>query len=400
MKTSYIPSSPLEKFFKLDEQISGKDSRNEVSQRQLNCPTGHDRESWALFYDQVVTRVLEGIPSPHRHRLLDPEEVFAFWDSLSNSKGEGVDRTRECFQELIEGAIPDNPADLFTVPLATVPDLKVLESLSGEFPHFARAGVIDALSEALFLARAGDGTLSFDPMLLLGDPGVGKSRFFRRLAQVLGIHSTFEIDCAISSAGWILAGSSSTWAGSKPGEILTLLTSYRGGLGNPLVFLDEIDKVRETRDTSPIHTLYTLLEPEGAKRFRDEFCPIRMDASRILWIAAGNEGDLLPAPLRSRFRIFSIPTPTLGEKRDIAKGIWNELLDKPWGRHFTAFLPDSVLDPLIPLSPREMGTRLRSAAGRALARVGVRNFKAIELKAEDVCRHTESRNSKAIGFRE
>lgn len=155
----------------------------------------------------------------------------------------------------------------------------------------------------------------------------------------------------------------------------------------------------ETRETSPTQTLYTLLEPEGAKRFRDEFCPIRMDASRILWIAAGNEAGPIPPPIRSRFRIFSIPTPTPEEKRDIANGIWKGLLDKPWGRHFAAPLPEAVLDHLFPLSPREMGTRLRSAAGRALARDGIRNFKAIELKAEDVCPHTESRNSKAIGFR-
>ena len=266
-------------------------------EHRIICPTTPDQKSWALFYHQIVTRVLDGTPSPNRHRLFDPEEIFEFWDALANGKGEGMDRTRECFRGVIEGRIPDNPADLFTVPLTTVPTLEILDSLAGEFPHFVRAGILDALTESLVLTQAGDGTLSFDPILLLGDPGVGKSRFFRRLAQGLGIHSTFEIDCAIASAGWILSGSSSTWAGSKPGEIFTLLTTYRGGLGNPLIFLDEIDKVGETRETSPTQTLYTLLEPEGARRFRDEFCPIRMDASRVLWVAAGNEAGPIPPPI-------------------------------------------------------------------------------------------------------
>lgn len=387
------PSPEFRTFFDDDPTPSRQE------EHRIICPTTPDQKSWALFYHQIVTRVLDGTPSPNRHRLFDPEEIFEFWDALANGKGEGMDRTRECFRGVIEGRIPDNPADLFTVPLTTVPTLEILDSLAGEFPHFVRAGILDALTESLVLTQAGDGTLSFDPILLLGDPGVGKSRFFRRLAQGLGIHSTFEIDCAIASAGWILSGSSSTWAGSKPGEIFTLLTTYRGGLGNPLIFLDEIDKVGETRETSPTQTLYTLLEPEGARRFRDEFCPIRMDASRVLWVAAGNEAGPIPPPIRSRFRIFSIPTPTPGEKRDIANGIWKELLENHWGRHFAAPLPEAVLDLLIPLSPREMGTRLRSAAGRALVCAGSRNPNVLALKPEDVCRHPEPRDPRTIGFR-
>ncbi|MEC4683593.1 MAG: AAA family ATPase, partial [Nitrospirota bacterium] len=314
-----MSSSPgLQRFFKDDSPTLPQ------APRGISCPKGPETGEWEVFYDRVVTRVLRGTPSPGRHRLFDPEEAFDFWHALVSGSGEGVDRVRDGFRRLIEGRIPDNPADLLTVPLVPAPDVSVVRALAQEFPHFARAGVIEALEESLVLARAGDGNLFFPPILLLGDPGVGKTRFFRRMGEMFAVLSRFELDCAMASAGWILSGSSSTWAGSKAGAVFSLLATDRGGLGNPLIFLDELDKAREMRDSTPLQTLYTLLEPEGARQFRDEFFPIRLDASRILWMAAGNELSPIPAPIQSRFRIFVVPAPSPDEKRSLAIGIWRE----------------------------------------------------------------------------
>ena len=401
MKNNEIPfdfDEILEKDSCPDSEAEGK---KEAGAR-ITYPTGSDPDDvWAHYYYQTVTEVREKEVSPLRLRVIDHEEAFEFWHSLSKSKAEGVERTRECFRILLDILISSNPADLFTVPLAPTPEPSSLEMLAAEFPHFFRAGVIDALFENCVLAKAGDGVATFDPILLVGDPGVGKTRFFRRLAHIFGIRSTFEIDCAIASATWILSGLASSWAGSKPGEVFTLLTSYRGGLGNPLLFLDELDKVHIEREESPVQTLYTLLEPESARRFRDEYCPIRIDASRIMWVAAANSLDPVPLPIRSRFRVFSISMPTSREKKGIARSIWSELRTNAWGHFFADSLSSKVLDILTPLSPREMRIRLKSAAPRAFMRTRHKGPGSCEIRPEDfrISQKCDEDRRTSIGFR-
>ena len=370
---------------------------------RLVCPTKRsDLPEWDAFYRAVTALPQVGIPSPDRLRLFDPEELFEFWTFLVESAGEGIERVRETLRRLIEREIPDNPADLFTVPLVPAPEFSAVSDLGLEFPHFARAGVIECLEESVILSRAGDGTLSFPPLLLLGDPGVGKTRFFQRLVKAFNVPSSSKIDCAVATAGWILSGSSSTWSNAKAGEIFSLLTTYRHGLGNPLIFLDELDKARETRESSPLHTLYTLLEPESARQFRDEFCPIRIDASRLLWVAAGNDPASIPAPILSRFRVFTVPSPTPEEKRQIAARIWEDLRASSWGSHFDPTLPGEVVEPLLELAPREIRARLLSGAARALRRQGLPSpddEEGLRLSVDDVRLQAGIPSRQKMGFR-
>ncbi|MDA8060235.1 MAG: AAA family ATPase [Nitrospiraceae bacterium] len=389
-------SRPVDRFFREPSSPPSPPLR-------LVCPTkSSPRSEWEDFYRAITLLPQVGIPPSDRLRLFDPEEIFEFWTFLAESAGEGVERVRETFRRLLEQEIPENPADLFTVPLVPAPEFSAVADLGLEFPHFARAGVIECLEESVILSRAGDGTLSFPPLLLLGDPGVGKTRFFQRLAKAFNVPSQARIDCAVATAGWILSGTSSTWANAKPGEIFALLTTYRHGLGNPLIFLDELDKARENRESSPLHTLYTLLEPEGARQFRDEFCPIRIDASRLLWVAAGNDLSGIPDPILSRFRVFTVPSPTPGEKRQIAARIWEELRTSPWGSHFDPILPGEVVEPLLDLAPREIRARLLSGAARALKRQGIpepNDEEGLRLSVDDVHLQAGLPPRKGMGFR-
>ena len=124
----------------------------------------------------------------------------------------------------------------------------------------------------------------------------------------------------------------SSWATSKPGEVFQTLTPI-DGIGNPLFFLDEIEKGSVSSNASrPIECLHALTEAETAREFCDEFCPVPIDASRVIWVGAANSFEGIPDSILSRFRIFEIPSPLPAEKRWIAKSVWDDLITlNPWG---------------------------------------------------------------------
>jgi ATP-dependent Lon protease len=199
------------------------------------------------------------------------------------------------------------------------------------------------------------------PILLLGEPGVGKTHFAKELAWVLG--TTYELVSLSSvTAGWILSGSSSQWTNAKPGKVAQALVN--GEFANPLFVLDEIDKAGGDTRYDPLGALYTLLEPATARRFRDEFIDIELDASRILWIATANEASAIPEPILSRMNVYAIERPDAEGARAIAANIYRDLLQ----RNHWKFEPEpraDVISRLGELPPRHMRNVIVDAMGTA-----------------------------------
>lgn len=250
--------------------------------------------------------------------------------------------------------------------------MEALDSLYDDCPNFDE--VIDDLKKNLALAVSGNEPLQFTPMLLLGEPGIGKTHFAKRLSDVLGTGYEF-VSMSSLTAGWILSGSASQWTNAKAGKVAATLIN--GEYANPLMVLDEVDKAGGDSRYDPMGALYSLLEPDTAQKFKDEFVDIELDASHILWVSTANDERHMSQPILNRMNVYTVPRPSKDQARKIAARMYQHIVNKhDWG--FAVDPPDEVLDKLSGLPPRDMRKRLMAAFGNA--KIARRN----ELQAIDM----------------
>jgi ATP-dependent Lon protease len=236
--------------------------------------------------------------------------------------------------------------------------LDSLVRLKTKFPNFN--DVLDHYHKSLLLSTlVVPAVLFLPPILLLGPPGIGKTRFLRELAKVLEI-DFFQVDMATTSAGWVLSGNSSSWSDGRPGFISSSIRQSK--VGNPIILVDEIDKSSEG-NYDPMGCLYSLLERQTAKEFVDECLTFPIDCSFVNWVASANDINGIPDPIRSRMRIFNVEMPTTEQMPAIAQSVYNDLLDEnKWGERFYWKLSKKVLDELTVVSPRSLKSILVDAA--------------------------------------
>lgn len=210
-------------------------------------------------------------------------------------------------------------------------------------PNFSE--VIDTVQAQVELGQTGRGYARVRPILLLGEPGVGKSHFARKLAEVCS--SGFRmIDMASCTAGFTLSGGNSQWKDAKPGIVAEILTQP-GNSANPVIVLDEIDKASASNKYDPLGPLYSLLEPSTSRLFRDEFLDIALDASYITWIATSNDLESIPSPLRSRMDIFTIMPPDIIQIRQIMLSAYRDVRHETGALHFIEECDSAAFDTLI-----------------------------------------------------
>ena len=220
-----------------------------------------------------------------------------------------------------------------------------VDELYDASPNFWR--VIDDLRKYLALAIAGNEAVQFTPILLLGEPGLGKTYFAKKLAHALGTGFEF-VSMSSLTAGWVLTGASAQWHNARPGKVAQTLVE--GDYANPVVVLDEVDKAGGDHRYDPMGALYGLLEPDTALHFKDEFIDVDMDASHILWVATANDDD-----------VDSRPDPQPDER----------LRDRPPGRRRLA--ADRAVR--LPRNPRRASLAVPARAGGERARARWRRFR-------------------------
>ncbi|SIO66865.1 ATPase family associated with various cellular activities (AAA) [Bradyrhizobium erythrophlei] len=187
------------------------------------------------------------------------------------------------------------------LPLVEVPPLhEVRNALVFEFPY-----AVDVIDFAL-TDLVGRTTIRLRPLFLVGDPGGGKSRFARRLGEVLGI-TVWRTDGSRCD-GAVFGGTDRRWYSAEPCH--AFLAIAQGKIANPLVLIDEIEKAATRSDYGRLwDCLLGFLEPETSARYPDPALQTNLDLSHVSYVATANSIDPLPSPIRDRFRVVTFPKP-------------------------------------------------------------------------------------------
>lgn len=233
--------------------------------------------------------------------------------------------------------------------LAVVTNLEIFNDLKLKFPNFIEAIKLYEAS-AIGLSKMG---LPFEapPLLLAGEPGLGKTLFASELARLVGL-PFFEISMATMTASFALSGGSLQWGEGTVGFIANSLADSK--VGNPFFLLDEIDKHGHDSRYNPMNPFYSLLEGHSAQRFRDEALEIDLDASRVIWIATANNLGNVPEPILSRMRVIDIKRPDANQMKNVVVSIYNSFRNsKAYGQLLDANLHSDTMATLTTKSPRE-----------------------------------------------
>ncbi len=233
-------------------------------------------------------------------------------------------------------------------------------------------------------------------LCLVGPPGVGKTSIGASIARAMK-RKYVRVSLGGVRDEADIRGHRKTYIGAMPGRIINALS--QAGVRNPLILLDEIDKLTHDAHGDPASALLEVLDAEQNKNFRDHFIELPIDLSDCLFIATANTLQTVPRPLIDRMEIIELPIYTRHEKLAIAE---NHLLPKQLKRHGLTRralkLTREAICEVIDYYTREAGVRnLERAIGdlcrKAARRMVEEGIKRVVIDAEDVSRYLGPRKT-------
>ncbi|HVO99879.1 MAG TPA: endopeptidase La [Bryobacteraceae bacterium] len=224
-------------------------------------------------------------------------------------------------------------------------------------------------------------------LCFVGAPGVGKTSLGQSIARAIG--RKFE---RMSLGGLHdeaeLRGHRRTYIGAMPGRLIQAMR--RAGANNPVLMLDEIDKLGRDFRGDPAAALLEVLDPEQNKTFRDNYLDLPFDLSKVLFVTTANSLDTIPAPLLDRMEILRLSGYSEEEKAQIARRyLLPRQLAHAGLKEEQCNITEEALRKIIGSYTREAGVRrLEQTLGRVIRKIALKfaegATEAVKVKAEDV----------------
>jgi len=223
-----------------------------------------------------------------------------------------------------------------------------------ERDHYGLRDVKDHILELISVGKL-KGNLSGAIILLVGPPGVGKTSVGQSIARSLG-RKFYRFSLGGMRDEAEIKGHRRTYIGALPGKFLQAMKTCK--TANPLIMLDEIDKVGASFHGDPASALLEVLDPEQNKDFLDHYLDVRFDLSKVLFICTANQLETIPPPLLDRMELIRLAGYILEEKMEIAR---RHLLPKQLKIHGLTSkqveFPRDVMREMIDGYAREAGVR-------------------------------------------
>lgn len=281
------------------------------------------------------------------------EEYYGPRPTLGPDEGPRVDRLLAILNDL-RGP---QRALLFGTPRLRA----ALAHVHAKCPAFGE--VIALYERAVALSAMTGAPVSVPPVLLLGEPGIGKTHASKAISTALGV-DIHAFSCATSSdAQALLVGHPPTWRGARAGILTEAMIGSVSA--QPAVLFDEVDKFMTHATEQPYAVLLSALEAENACALKDEYLQVPFDVSRALFILTANDASQIPGFIMDRVLAFHIAPPTGDALVAIARNIVVDVVDSLRGG--VAVPEDVVLRRLATTNPRGIKKLVRLAFGFAAA---------------------------------
>ena len=224
-------------------------------------------------------------------------------------------------------------------------------------------------------------------LLLVGPPGVGKTSIGRSIARALG-RKFYRFSVGGMRDEAEIKGHRRTYIGAMPGKFIQAIKEAESQ--NPVIMLDEVDKIGASYHGDPASALLEVLDPEQNAEFLDHYLDVRFDLSKVLFICTANQLDSIPAPLLDRMEVIRLAGYLTEEKLAIARHhLWPKQLKKAGLRRGQVSITEVAIRRIIEGYAREAGVRqLEQALGRVVRKAVVRIVRGeaqrLHVSADDV----------------
>ena len=220
--------------------------------------------------------------------------------------------------------------------------------------HYGLESAKTRIEEYLLLKKQND-KLHSPILCLVGPPGTGKTTFARELAKSIG-REFLKVSVGGLNDSSELIGHRRTYIGAGPGKIMEGIRKC--GVNNPVILIDEIDKMVKDYKGDPASALLDILDQNQNKEFVDNYVGEPFDLSKVLFILTANDETLIPPALYDRLEVIEVHSYTMLDKLEIAKNYTLPRLGKEYDFDHTKIrIPESTMVKIITEYTRESGMR-------------------------------------------